>query len=224
MEEIKILSRTEDVIVCVKPTGVLSQRGRPGQETMVTALSAQLGGEVYPVHRLDRETGGLMVYGASEQAAARLSRSLQQGQLEKEYLAVVQGCPEPSQGGMRDLLFHDQRRNKTYVVDRLRKGVKEARLFYRVLEERDGLSLVQVRLLTGRTHQIRVQFASRGWPLLGDRRYGGPSGVLGLWAMRLRLPGKDGTQSFAALPEGGLGLFQTLTLPEPMEVKNFQKE
>ncbi len=221
MEQIRILSQTDGMIVCVKPAGILSQSGTPGQETMVTALERQLGTEIYPVHRLDRETGGVMVYGATAQEAARLSRCIQQGQLEKEYLAVVQGSPEPSQGAMRDLLFHDQRRNKTYVVDRQRKGVKEARLLYRVLAERQGLSLVQVRLLTGRTHQIRVQFASRGWPLQGDRRYGGGSGVLALWSMRLRVPGKDGMQTFSALPEGAMGPFGEIVLPESIEINNF---
>ena len=131
---------------------------------------------VYPVHRLDRTTQGVMVYALSEDAARRLSAMIQQGQLEKTYLAVVEGVPEGSQGEYTDLLYFDRRKNKSYVVKRERKGVKQALLQYEVLQtiEHEGkkISLLRIRLMTGRTHQIRVQFASRKTPLVGDRRYG----------------------------------------------------
>ncbi len=131
---------------------------------------------VYPVHRLDRTTQGVMVYALSEDAARRLSAMIQQGQLEKTYLAVVEGVPEGSQGEYTDLLYFDRRKNKSYVVKRERKGVKQARLQYEVLQtighEGKQISLLRIRLMTGRTHQIRVQFASRKMPLVGDRRYG----------------------------------------------------
>ncbi len=131
---------------------------------------------VYPVHRLDRTTQGVMVYALSEDAARRLSAMIQQGQLEKTYLAVVEGVPEGSQGEYTDLLYFDRRKNKSYVVKRERKGVKQARLQYEVLQtivhEGKQISLLRIRLMTGRTHQIRVQFASRKTPLVGDRRYG----------------------------------------------------
>ena len=107
--------------------------------------------------------------------------------MEKIYLAVLRGVPEAPEAALEDLLFHDSRTNKTFVVDRPRKGVREAKLDYRVLAEAEGLSLVRVRLHTGRTHQIRAQFASRGLPLLGDIRYGSRADCTpALWAWRLR--------------------------------------
>ena len=131
---------------------------------------------IYPVHRLDRTTRGVMVYALSEDAARRLSAMIQQGKIEKNYLAVVEGVPEGSQGEYTDLLYFDRSKNKSYVVKRERRGVKQARLQYEVLQtighEERSLSLLRIRLLTGRTHQIRVQFASRKTPLVGDRRYG----------------------------------------------------
>lgn len=131
---------------------------------------------IYPVHRLDRTTQGVMVYALTESAARRLSAMIQQGRVEKTYLAVVEGVPEQARGEYADLLYFDRRKNKSYVVKRERKGVKQARLQYEVLQtiEHEGqwLSLLKIQLLTGRTHQIRVQFASRQIPLVGDRRYG----------------------------------------------------
>ncbi len=165
-QAIPILFSDDHVAVCVKPPGLDSQNALP------EALRRQLGGEIWCVHRLDRDVGGVAVYARSRPAAAALSRAIAQGALEKEYLAVVAGCPSPERGEMRDLLYHDAGRNKTYVVDRMRRGVREAALRYEVLAENGEASLVRIRLLTGRSHQIRVQFASRGMPLLGDRKYG----------------------------------------------------
>ncbi len=201
MAPIVIFQQNREWVLCQKPAGVLSQSGKPEEETMVTLLERQLGGEVYPVHRLDREVGGVMVYARTQTAAAALSRLVQQGTMTKEYLAVVRGCPERDAGVLEDLLFHDQRNNKSYVVKRERKGVKKARLSYRVLARAGEASLVQVRLFTGRTHQIRVQFASRGMPLLGDARYGGGSGKLALWSVRLRFPWKGERVCQVCLPE-----------------------
>ena len=205
MDAIHILWETPGAVVCVKPRGILSQSGRPGEESMVSVLERQLDSSVYPVHRLDREVGGVMVYARSARCAADLSRQIQQNQMEKEYLAVLCGRPQQDSGLLTDLLFHDRARNKTYVVERPRKGVKEARLVYQVLAEQDEKTLVQVRLLTGRTHQIRVQFASRGTPLLGDGRYGGGRGGAALWSVRLRFF-HQGQQQFICLPES-LGPF-----------------
>ena len=221
MDEVKILYETQDLAVCLKPAGVLSQTGKPGQASMVSLLEEQLHTPVFPVHRLDREAAGVMVYAKNEAMAAQLSRQIQQGGFTKEYLAVVRGCPNQDQGLWTDLLYHDQKRNKTFVVDRKRKGVREARLVYRCLERTEDCTLVQVHLLTGRTHQIRVQFASRGMPLVGDGRYGGGSGALGLWSLRLgfRLP-ETGSLCFASLPEA-LGPFGNLEVPEPLQPNNF---
>ena len=189
-------------VVCIKPAGILSQCGKSGEESMISLLEAQLDGTFYPVHRLDRETAGLMIYARTSAAAAELSRQIQQGHLQKEYLAVIHGTPKQPKGIFEDILFHDSRRNKSYVIKSLRKGAKRAGLCYQVLASRGDETLVQVLLLTGRTHQIRVQFASRGLPLRGDRTYGGGKGELCLWSCRLTLQTSDGKQrSFFRLPE-----------------------
>ena len=212
MEPIKILFAHRDYVVCVKPAGVLSQNGKPGQDSMVSLLEKQLGGTIYPVHRLDRETGGVMVYARTSVGATRLSRQIQQGQLRKEYLAVLRGTPKQPQGVLEDILFHDARRNKSYVVRRVRKGARQAKLSYQVLATREDQTLVQIRLFTGRTHQIRVQFSSRGLPLVGDGTYGGGRGGLCLWSCRLEIPTGNGQPcSFVEMPER-LGPFSELPL------------
>lgn len=184
-----ILYRDSDLVVCVKQAGLLSQDA--GARSMPHLLREQLEVEnVTVVHRLDREVGGIMVYALSDRAASRLSQAVQAGKLEKEYLAVTQGIPEQLHGTMEDYLFHDQRKNKTYVVNKVRKGVKDAKLGYEVLWTGSGRALVLVRLYTGRTHQIRVQFASRKLPLVGDGKYGGkePGVPLLLWSAKLSFP------------------------------------
>ena len=135
---------------------------------MTESRAEALGGSFYPVHRLDQGVGGLMVFARGPKAAAELSILIAQGQLSKEYLALVHGGPEDTEGRMEDLLWKDSRKNKVYVVSRQRAGVKKAALRYRVLRKGEK-SLVRVYLQTGRSHQIRVQFASRGFPLVGDQ-------------------------------------------------------
>ncbi len=202
---VPIFAENHSVILCEKPVGVLSQPSPGRQESMLSLLEAQCRCAVYPIHRLDREVGGVMVFAKTAPAAAVLSAAVQQRTLEKEYLALVRGRPEAPSGTFTDLLFKDSGRGKSFVVTRMRKGVKEASLSYEVLAERDGCSLVRVRLHTGRTHQIRVQFSSRGMPLLGDRKYGGPAAPgLALWSCRLSFPGGKGAAPFtvASLPHG----------------------
>ena len=170
--EIPILFEDRWLIVCVKPVGVVSEDGG-----MTDFLSEHLGGgRVYCVHRLDQAVGGVMVYAKDGKTAARLSVAMAARGFRKEYLAAVSGCPEPEKGEMRDLLFHDAKKNKTFVADRKRAGVKEAALTYESLQtaehENGRATLVRVVLETGRSHQIRAQFASRKMPLLGDGRYG----------------------------------------------------
>lgn len=184
------------IILCEKPAGVLSQAGSEGGEDMVTLLGKyrlQKGEPSFiaPVHRLDRGVGGLMVYAKDVKAAGKLSALIQEHDFTKEYRAVIHGVPDPPDGEMTDLLFRDASRNKTFIVKRERKGVREAKLSYRLLGTADRagetVSLVTVRLYTGRTHQVRVQFASRKMPLLGDGKYGGhDNGIpLALWSSRI---------------------------------------
>ena len=187
-----ILYEDNHLVLVEKPTG-LSSQSVEGGDSLPHRLE-QAGYPIKPVHRLDKPTGGVMAYARTDRAAAKLSALVgQHDRFQKEYLAVVQGCPDRSEDTLTDLLYHDVRRNKSYVVNRPRKGVREAKLEYTVLEtattDQGVFSLLLVRLHTGRTHQIRVQFASRKMPLYGDSRYGGAKGtVLGLWSHRLTLP------------------------------------
>ena len=159
----EILFSDRDIVLCVKPVGLDSEQEVPA------AIVSALGGEVFPIHRLDKNVGGCMVYARSKKAAAALSRAVQEGQMQKEYVALVHGVP-PERGDWQDLLWKDSSKNKVFVVQRQRKGVKDARLEFTRLSDSDP-SLVRILLHTGRSHQIRVQFASRGMPLVGERKY-----------------------------------------------------
>ena len=183
----QVLYEDGALIVCIKPAGVLSQEA-PGKANMVDLLRETTGGEIYPVHRLDREVGGVMVFAKTKAAAASLSRQIAEHTFEKVYVARVHGVPAPEKGEMEDLLFKDSAKNKVFVVRRERRGVKKAKLAYEVLSvDENGNALVKIRLFTGRTHQIRVQFASRKHPLLGDGKYGARDGEakLQLWSKEI---------------------------------------
>ena len=180
-----ILYEDKALVLCEKPAGVLSEEGgMPG--LLREALGTE---EIYCVHRLDRETGGLMVYARTKKAAAAISEAIAKGEMQKGYLAVAEG-EVPVGGTLRDLLYRDAAKNKSYVVKRMRKGVREAELSYERLAFREGLSLLRVKLKTGRSHQIRVQFSSRGFPLIGDKKYGSKyrDAGLALWSTRITLP------------------------------------
>ena len=198
----EILEQIAAYVVCIKPAGIPSQG--EGLDAMPARLAAEVSGEIYPVHRLDQAVGGVMVYARTKQAAAALSRAIQEGRMEKDYLAVLIKPMAEASGTLRDLLYHDRVKNKTYVVKRKRNGVKEAVLDYETLASGAEGTLVRVHLHTGRTHQIRVQFASRGCPLAGDGKYGGKGSAPLLWSYRLAFPDpRDGTMRiFERRPEG----------------------
>ena len=193
----KILYEDKYLFVCEKPVGVESQRSSKGGEDMLTLLEnyrKDKGEDAYVglVHRLDTATGGAMIYSKRADMTGKLSALVQSEEYKKTYLAIVHGKPEESAGEMRDLLFHDKMKNKSYVCDKRRAGVKEAVLNYRVLstvQKEDGnlYSLVEIELITGRTHQIRVQFASRKMPLVGDGKYGSRDNKAGmaLWSHKV---------------------------------------
>ena len=183
-----ILYSDMDTAVVMKPSLWLSEEAEDAA-SLPAFLRLRLSGEIYPVHRLDKETAGVMVYARNAEAAARLSKAFREKATEKLYSAVTDKALGSPLGAMEDLLFRDRRRGKSFVVKRLRAGVKRACLSYRLLGEREGFFLYEVRLSTGRTHQIRVQFASRGCPLCGDSRYGGRRDMpLSLAAVSLSFP------------------------------------
>ncbi|MDD6095487.1 MAG: RluA family pseudouridine synthase [Clostridia bacterium] len=195
----EILFEDKNIVCAVKEPGVPSQPDPTGAPDMTAYLKAACGCEIFTVHRLDTATGGIMVYAKSSKAAGRMSEALAKGQ--KQYLAWVYG--EPGEGEMRDLLYHDKRINKSFVVKGERKGVKEALLDYKTLEKKDGKALVLITLRTGRTHQIRVQFSSRGYPLAGDGKYGAKDNEkLSLWCTGLSFthPYTDEKMSFESIP------------------------
>ena len=188
----EILYSDRDLAVCVKPVGLDSEAEVP------MALQEALGGEIFPLHRLDKNVGGVMVYARTKASAAALSKAIQNGEMVKEYVAKVHGNP-PAEGILTDLLFKDSRKNKVFVVKKARAGVKEAKLQYRHL----GDGFIHVRLFTGRSHQIRVQFSSRGFPLVGDHKYGSRAEATApmLFSCRITFPYKGKVCRYCALPQ-----------------------
>lgn len=204
--QINILYEDMHIVVCIKPSGIVSENNG-----MPELLRVQCGcPEIFCVHRLDKNVGGVIVFAKTKVAAAGLSADIASGSLKKEYLALVQGIPDPESGIMHDLLYHDRERNKTYIVGRPRRGVKEAELEYKTVSSHGELSLVHIILHTGRSHQIRCQFASRSMPLAGDGKYGSRYRCrpLALWAYRLSFvhPVSGAELSFEALPPDELFL------------------
>ncbi len=209
-----LLFEDNHIIVCIKPAGISSQE-RPDKKDMVNELlkycknQGNSQAQIFPVHRLDTATAGIMVYAKTKAAAAFLSNAITQNNFHKEYLAIVHNVPEEKTAVLEDLLFKDTKKNKTYVVKRERKGVKKASLTYTLVKtyqsDTDVYSLLKIRLHTGRTHQIRVQFASRKMPLLGDGKYGAADNIptLGLFSCALTFthPETKEKLTFTANPE-----------------------
>ena len=173
---VEILYENKELLVCIKPAGTLSEKSdSPNSLPSLIEkeyLEKNTPISLFAVHRLDKEVSGVMVYAKSAGSAKELSAQIADRKFHKEYLAIVEGVPEKKQDILKDLLFKDSKRNKSYVVKRERKGVKEASLEYKTLATKDETSLLQIFLHTGRTHQIRVQFASRGHSIIGDKKYG----------------------------------------------------
>ena len=198
-----ILYSDNRILVAIKPCGVLSTDEEGG---MPRLIRQHLGDEkacVRTVHRLDRVVSGVMVFARSRMAASLLSRQIREGLFRKEYLAVLHGCPEAPAGTLRDLLARDAASKTTFVTDTPGKDVKEALLHYQTLASTDTLSLVKIRLETGRTHQIRVQFSSRAMPLVGDKKYGrGEPCDIALWSHSVSFSHPQSGEAclFSALP------------------------
>ena len=194
----------KDIVVCIKPARVLSTDEPGGLPDLVREALGDPGADIRTVHRLDRVVSGVMVLARNARTASELSRQIREDAFQKEYLAVVHGCPQEKKGTFTDLLWRDKARKMTMVADAPGKGVQEAILDYEVLSSGNGMSLVRITLRTGRTHQIRVQFASRGMPLVGERKYAileDPCEIA-LWSHRVGFtyPGTNLQVSFSAEP------------------------
>ena len=182
----EIVYMDADIMVCIKPARVLSTDEPGGLPGLLREALGDPKADIRTVHRLDRVVSGLMVLARNAKAASELSRQIRDGEFEKEYLAVVHGSPDQGDT-LRDLLGRDKARRMTFVAAEPAKGVQEAVLHYQRLGEAEGLSQVRIQLETGRTHQIRVQFSSRGWPLVGERKYAQINDPceIALWSYRL---------------------------------------
>lgn len=192
----EILYKDKNIIACVKPVGIDSEKQVP------EVLKNEFSGEIFTLHRLDLNVGGVMIYARNKHTASTLSKAIQNGEMIKEYVAVVHGTP-PKNGIWEDLLWKDSRKNKVFVVKRMRKGVKKAKLQFDVISQSEDSTKVHIRLFTGRSHQIRVQFASRGFPLVGDHKYGSKDKRTSplLFSCKISFPYNNEIVSFKKQPE-----------------------
>lgn len=205
---VRIIYEDKDILAVVKPSGIPAQPDKTGDPDLLTAAEEQTGQKLFLVHRLDRPVGGVLLLAKSAKAEAVLSKAMQAGEVSKTYAAVLCGVPEESEGIWEDYLYKNGRTNLSEVVPKERKGAKKAILQYRLLGTKEGLSLVEIRLMTGRHHQIRVQTSSRGLPIWGDRKYNSlrrtMSGeAIALWSCAMEGRMGNGKPFLArALPEG----------------------
>jgi len=193
---IEILYEDNHLLVAVKPPNMPVQGDITGTPDLLTLLKEDIKirynkpGNVFLglVHRLDRPVGGVMVFARTSKAASRLSEQIRNHQMEKTYLCVVQGCPKPLKGRLTDNLLKNRENNIVSVVEENTPGSKKAILDYEVLKTFQGISLVKVSLITGRSHQIRVQMSNNKTPLVGDNKYGYQGNTrhdLALWSHQL---------------------------------------
>ena len=196
VEDLVILHEDNHIIVVLKPQNVPSCEDESKDKDMLTVIKEYIKvknnkpGNVYVglVHRLDRPTGGVMVFAKSSKAASRLSEQMKTGDFEKKYYTVLVGTPRESKATLTNYMKKNPINNMVYVCPQTVEGAKFAELEYRVIQEVGGYSFTEVKLHTGRTHQIRVQMAHMGTPVFGDMRYGGENakkGKLALWATSL---------------------------------------
>ena len=200
----EIIYQDRDIIVCIKPARVLSTDEPGGMPELLREALDNPKADIRTVHRLDRVVSGLMVLARSAQAASELSRQIREDQFQKEYLAVVHGCPADASGTFTDLLLRNKQERKTYIVTESAKGVQEAILHYQVIGSSTDLSRVRIQLVTGRTHQIRAQFSGRNMPLVGDKKYSllEDDCEIALWSYRLAFahPVSKENMEFTMLP------------------------
>ncbi len=186
---LEIIYQDEAIVVCVKPFRVISTDEPGGMPDLIRETLGQPKAKVRAVHRLDQVVGGLMVYGLTGPAASALSRQIRENAFLKEYQAVIHWRPQYDEGTYIDLLGRNEKTRKTYVSKVPGKGIQQAILHYKLLDNRQGFSLVEIQLETGRTHQIRAQFSARGTPLAGDRKYSSypdpPEWQIALWSSHL---------------------------------------
>ncbi len=215
MENLKVLYEDNHIIVVEKPVNIPSQGDKTGDMDMLTIIKKYLKekynkpGEVYLglVHRLDRPTGGVMVFAKTSKAAGRLSEQVRDKKMHKKYLCIVDGKLDKEKDKLTDFLLKNEKTNTSKVVKEGTKNSKEAVLDYEVIKynKEINLSVVKVNLHTGRHHQIRLQFSSRGHSLYGDQKYGtrGRGKQLALWAYYLSFehPTKKELMEFEDYPE-----------------------
>ena len=207
---VKIIYEDNHILVAVKPQNMPSQEDESKDPDILSILKNYLKetydkpGDAYLglVHRLDRVTGGVMVFAKTSKAAARLSEAIREGEFEKTYLAVVYDTPKEKQAVLVNHLKKDPKSNTVRVVPEVTEGAKYAELTYKVFESIGKLSLVGVKLATGRSHQIRVQFASRGYPLVGDHKYGSKDTATApmLFSCSLSFPYQKELRTFESYP------------------------
>ena len=214
MQKIKILYEDEQLIVCHKEAGIATQTSKLGQMDMVSMIAnyrKDKGEDSYVgvIHRLDQPVEGVIVFGKNPEASRELSKQVKEREISKQYYAVVDGIVENDRGVLEDYLLKDGKTNTSHIVSEKQNGAKLAKLEYKVLERKEGKSLLLITLFTGRHHQIRVQLANAGYPIYGDKKYGNCAGKmnympLGLCSCRLQFehPLTKETLEYKIEPEG----------------------
>lgn len=233
-DKFDVIFEDNHILVIVKPFNVASQADESGDKDMLTMVKEYLvekcekKGNAYAglLHRLDRPTGGVMVFAKTSKAAARLSETIRNGDFEKKYFAVVIGAPKEKQGRLTHYLLKDEASNNVAVVPISTEGAKRAELDYKVLKTADGLSLVNIDLLTGRSHQARVQMASMFTPILGDVRYGGQKAkadnlALFSYSLRFEHPVTREVMAFKAYPPVSLSPWKDFEPVIDTVIKNY---